>query len=70
MGTMQFKEYLKEELATSSLEKAGFIILKYLRKKTGYKSMFANLGLEKFKNSFVTIAQTTCLPKSDLSVLQ
>ena len=51
MGTMQFKEYLKEELATSSLEKAGFIILKYLRKKTGYKSMFANLGLEKFKNS-------------------
>ena len=48
---MQFKDYLTEELATGSLEKAGFIILKYLRKKTGYKSMFANLGLEKFKNS-------------------
>jgi hypothetical protein len=51
MGTMQFKEYITEELATGSLEKAGKIILKYLRKKTGYKSMFANLGLEKFKNS-------------------
>jgi hypothetical protein len=51
MGTMQFKDYLTEELATGSLEKAGYVILKYLRKKTGYKSMFANLGLEKFKNS-------------------
>ena len=51
MGTMQFKDYLTEELATGSLEKAGNIILKYLRKKTGFKSMFANLGLEKFKNS-------------------
>jgi hypothetical protein len=51
MGTMQFKDYITEELATSSLEKAGNIILKYLRKKTGIKSMFANLGLEKFKNS-------------------
>jgi hypothetical protein len=51
MGTMQFKDYLTEELATGSLEKAGNIILKYLRKKTGIKSMFANLGLEKYKNS-------------------
>jgi hypothetical protein len=51
MGTMQFKEYITEELATGSLEKAGNIILKYLRKKTGIKSMFANLGLEKFKNT-------------------
>lgn len=48
---MHFKDYITEELATSSLEKAGNVILKYLRKKTGYKSMFANLGLEKFKNS-------------------
>lgn len=51
MGTMQFKDYITEELATGSLEKAGNIILKYLRKKTGIKSMFANLGLERFKNS-------------------
>lgn len=51
MGTMQFKDYIIEELATGSLEKAGNIILKYLRKKTGIKSMFANLGLEKYKNS-------------------
>ena len=48
---MQFKDYITEELATGSLEKAGNIILKYLRKKTGIKSMFANLGLERFKNS-------------------
>ena len=51
MGTMHFKDYLTEELATGSLEKAGLIVLKYLRKKTGYKSMFMNLGLEKYKNS-------------------
>jgi hypothetical protein len=51
MGTMQFKDYLTEELATGSLEKAGYVILKYLRKKTGYKTMFLNLGLEKYKNS-------------------
>jgi hypothetical protein len=51
MGTMQFKDYITEELATGSLEKAGNIILRYLRKKTGNKSMFANLGLERFKNS-------------------
>ncbi len=51
MGTMQFKDYITEELATGSLEKASNIILKYLRKKTGIKSLFANLGLEKFKNS-------------------
>jgi hypothetical protein len=51
MGTMQFKDYITEELATGSLEKASNIILKYLRKKTGFSSMFANLGLEKFKNS-------------------
>ena len=51
MGTMQFKDYITEELATGSLEKAGNIILRYLRKKTGIKSMFANLGLEKYKNS-------------------
>ena len=51
MGTMQFKDYITEELATGSLEKAGSIILRYLRKKTGIKSMFANLGLERFKNS-------------------
>ena len=51
MGTMQFKDYITEELATGSLQKAGNIILRYLRKKTGIKTMFANLGLEKFKNS-------------------
>lgn len=51
MGTMQFKDYITEELATGSLEKAGNVILKYLRKKTGIKSMFANLGLEQYKNS-------------------
>jgi hypothetical protein len=52
MGTMlNFQDYLTEELGTSSLEKASRVILKYLRKKTGFKSMFANLGLEKFKNS-------------------
>ena len=52
MGTMlEFKDYLTEELSTGSLEKAKFIILKYLRKKTGIKSMFASVGLEKFKNS-------------------
>ena len=52
MGKMlEFKQYITEELATSSLEKAGRIILKYLRKKTGFKQMFMSLGLEKFKNS-------------------
>lgn len=51
MGTMQFKDYITEELATGSLQKASNIILRYLRKKTGIKTMFANLGLEKFKNS-------------------
>ena len=52
MGTMlNFQEYLTEELGTSSLEKVSRVILKYLRKKTGFKSMFANLGLEKYKNS-------------------
>ena len=51
MGTMQFKEYLKEEIATSSLEKASILVLKYLRKKTGIKQMFYTLGLERFKNS-------------------
>jgi hypothetical protein len=52
MGTMlEFKEYITDELSTGSLEKASRIILKYLRKKTGIKKMFANLGLEKFKNS-------------------
>ena len=48
MGTMlNFQEYLTEELGTSSLEKVSRVILKYLRKKTGFRSMFANLGLEK-----------------------
>ena len=51
MGTMQFKEYLKEELATSSLEKASNLVLKYLRKKTGIKKMFYTLGLERYKNT-------------------
>jgi hypothetical protein len=51
MGTMQFKDYITEELATGSLEKAGNIILRYLRKKTGIKQMFNSLGLEKYKNS-------------------
>ena len=52
MGAMlEFKEYITEELSTGSLEKASTIILRYLRKKTGVKKMFAAAGLEKFKNS-------------------
>ena len=52
MGIMlDFKEYITEELSTGTLEKASKIILKYLRKKTSIKQMFATAGLEKFKNS-------------------
>ena len=51
MGTMQFKDYITEELATGTLQKASNVILKYLRKKTGIKQMFNSVGMEKFKNS-------------------
>ena len=51
MGTMHFKDYITEELSTSALDKAAVIILRYLRKKTGQKNLFFNVGLEKFKNS-------------------
>jgi hypothetical protein len=44
-------EIITEALATSTLEKAILLTLKYLRRKTGFSNMFTNLGLERFKNS-------------------
>jgi hypothetical protein len=45
-----FKQYLSEALSTSSVDKAAFIISRYLKKKTGYV-FFRYPGLEQYKNS-------------------
>lgn len=44
-----FKRYLTEALSTSSVEKAAFIIQRYLKKKTG-TVFFRYPGLEKYTN--------------------
>ena len=46
----EFTRYLTEALSTSSVEKAAFIIQRYLKKKTG-TVFFRYPGLEKYKNS-------------------
>jgi hypothetical protein len=46
----EFKSYLTEALSTSSVEKAAFIIQRYLKKKTG-TTFFQYPGLEKYTNS-------------------
>jgi len=46
----EFKRYLTEALSTSSVEKAAFIIQRYLKKKTG-TTFFKYPGLEKYTNS-------------------
>ena len=45
-----FKKYLTEALSSSSVEKAAFIITKYLKKTTG-QIFFRYPGLEQYKNS-------------------
>jgi hypothetical protein len=47
--TETFKKYLTEALSTSSVEKAAFIITKYLKKQTG-KVFFRYPGLEQYKS--------------------
>ena len=45
-----YKSYLTEAMSTASAEKAGFIIAKYLKKKTGV-TLFKLQGTEEFRNS-------------------
>jgi hypothetical protein len=45
-----YKEYLSEALSTSGVNKAAFIISRYLKKKTG-KVFFRYPGLEQYQNS-------------------
>lgn len=52
MGKMlEFKSYITEALSVESLDKAGNIVLKYLKRQTGIQRMFIQLGLERFKSS-------------------
>jgi len=45
------EEALNEAFTTNAIEKAGNIILKYIRRITGNAKIFTSLGLEHFKNS-------------------
>ena len=45
------EQQLTESLSTGAIEKAGHIIMKYLRRKTGNPNIFTTLGLEHFMNS-------------------
>tara|TARA_B100001093_G_scaffold144719_1_gene137364 strand:+ start:6437 stop:7990 length:1554 start_codon:yes stop_codon:yes gene_type:complete len=47
MSTSNFKDFIKEDISTGSLDKATFLIAKYLKRKTGY-SFFQLPGIEKF----------------------
>lgn len=49
-SNLTLKNYLKEAIASSSADKASFIISKYLRKKTGFV-FFQYPGVEVFKNA-------------------
>jgi hypothetical protein len=44
-------EALNESLSTGAIDKASNIILKYIRRKTGNKRIFATLGVEEYKNA-------------------
>lgn len=47
MSTLNFKDFLKEDISTGSLDKAVFLIAKYLKRKTGI-SFFKLPGIEKY----------------------
>ena len=47
MSTLNFKDFLKEDISTGSLDKAVFLIAKYLKRKTGI-SFFKFPGIEKY----------------------
>jgi hypothetical protein len=47
---LKFKQFLSEALSTSSVDKAAFIISRYLKKKTGMV-FFRYPGLEEYQNS-------------------
>ena len=47
MSTINFKDFLKENISTGSLDKAIFLIGKYLKKKTG-KKFFKLPGIEQY----------------------
>ena len=48
---LEFKSFITEEMSTTAIERAGVIILKYLRRKTGNRKIFSAQGLERFKNA-------------------
>jgi hypothetical protein len=50
MSTLNFKDFLKEDISTGSLEKAVFLIAKYLKRKTGI-SFFKLPGIEKYSGA-------------------
>ena len=47
MSTINFKDFLKEDISTASLDKAVFLIAKYLKRKTGI-SFFKLPGIEQY----------------------
>jgi hypothetical protein len=50
MSALNFKDFLKEDISTGSLEKAVFLIAKYLKRKTGI-SFFKLPGIEKYSGA-------------------
>lgn len=50
MSTLNFKDFLKEDISTGSLDKAIFLIAKYLKRKTGI-AFFKLPGIEEYSGS-------------------